>query len=44
MMMTDREEDRQEWRKKVKEGWREGGKSRKREIESNVMPCTSNSP
>lgn len=29
-MMTDREEDRQEWRKKVKEGWREGRAEKER--------------
>lgn len=29
---------------KESQGRMEGGKSRKGEIESNVMPCTSNSP
>lgn len=42
-MMTDRKKERNTWSKKVKERMREL-EDKRREIESNVMPCTSNFP
>lgn len=43
VIMTDRQKNRKKWSKKVKKRMREL-EDKRREIESNVMPCTSNFP
>lgn len=44
VMMTDIEEDKEKWSKKVRDRMREGRAEKRGEIESNVKPCTSNFP